>query len=50
MRLKPATGKAYLRPAQVQEYQNRLKAVGPNMPIPKGPMPRNGKMPRGQVR
>ena len=50
MRLKPAAGKAYLRPAQVQEYQNRLKAVGPNMPIPKGPMPRNGKMPRGQVR
>ena len=50
MRLKPATGKTYLRPAQVQEYQNRLKAVGPNMPIPKGPMPRNGKMPRGQVR
>ena len=50
MRLKPATGKGYLRPAQVREYQNRLKAVGPNMPIPKGPMPRNGKMPRGQVR
>jgi hypothetical protein len=50
MRLKPAAGKAYLRPAQVQEYQNRLKAVGTNMPIPKGPMPRNGKMPRGQMR
>jgi len=50
MRLKPATGKGYLRPAQVMEYQNRLKAVGPNMPIPKGPMPRGGKMPRGQIR
>jgi len=50
MRLKPAAGKSYLRPAQVQTYQNRLKAVGPNMPIPKGPMPRNGKMPRGQIR
>ncbi|GAA2001691.1 DUF4191 domain-containing protein [Catenulispora subtropica] len=50
MRLKPAAGKSYLRPAQVLAFQNRLKAVGPNMPIPKGPMPRNGKMPRGQIR
>ena len=50
MRLKPATGKSHLRPAQVLEYQNRLKAVGPNLPIPKGPMPKGGKMPRGQMR
>jgi hypothetical protein len=51
MRLKPAKGKAMLRPSQVQDYQNRLKAVGPNLPIPKGPMPKGGKMPRGgQVR
>jgi uncharacterized protein DUF4191 len=50
MRLKPAKGRQPLRPAQVQEYQNRLKAVGPNLPIPKGPMPKSGKMPRGQMR
>jgi hypothetical protein len=47
MRTKPAKGKAMLRPSQVQEYQNRLKAVGPTLPIPKGPMPKGGKMPRG---
>jgi hypothetical protein len=49
MRLKPAKG--YLPPSKVQEYANRLKAVGPNLPIPKGPIPKGGKMPRGgQVR
>jgi hypothetical protein len=47
MRLKPAKGKPMLRPAQMLDYQNRLKAVGPNLPIPKGPMPKGGKMPRG---
>ena len=51
MRTRPPKGRSMLRPSQVQEYQNRLKAVGTNLPIPKGPMPKGGKMPRGgQVR
>ena len=51
MKERPPKGRAMLRPSQVQEYQNRLKAVGPNLPIPKGPMPKGGRMPRGgQVR
>ena len=47
MRTKPAKGKSMLRPSQVQAYQNRLKAVGPTLPIPKGPMPKGGRMSRG---
>ena len=34
-----------LKPKEVNELESRLKAVGgPNMPIPKGPMPRQGKI------
>jgi Domain of unknown function (DUF4191) len=36
--------------AKVTEVNDRLKALGDamsNMPIPKGPMPRNGRMPKG---
>jgi len=37
-----------LKPAQVTEVNRRLKALGSmNLPIPKGPMPRNARMPRG---
>ena len=37
-----------LKPAQVSEVNRRLKALGSmNLPIPKGPMPRNARMPRG---
>ena len=50
MRLRPPKGRPMLRPAQVMAYQNKLKAVGTALPIPKGPMPRGGKMPRGQMR
>lgn len=37
-----------LKPAEVAEIERRLKALGSlNVPIPKGPMPRNARMPRG---
>jgi len=37
-----------LKPHQVTEVNQRLKALGTmNLPIPKGPMPRNARMPRG---
>jgi hypothetical protein len=37
-----------LKPAQVIEVNRRLKALGTmNLPIPKGPMPRSARMPRG---
>jgi hypothetical protein len=37
-----------LRPAQVAEVERRLKAMGGmQVPIPKGPMPRGARMPRG---
>jgi Domain of unknown function (DUF4191) len=37
-----------LKPHQVTEINQRLKALGTmNLPIPKGPMPRNARMPRG---
>jgi hypothetical protein len=39
--------------SKVTEVNDRLKALGDamsNMPIPKGPMPRNGRMPRGRIR
>jgi hypothetical protein len=36
-----------LAPAQVNEVRNRLKAVGGmNLPLPKGPMPKNLRVPR----
>lgn len=40
-----------LKPAQVNAIDGRLKALGgANVPIPKGPLPRGGKVPRGRVR
>jgi hypothetical protein len=37
-----------LKPPQVTEVNRRLKALGSmNLPIPKGPMPRSARMPRG---
>lgn len=40
-----------LRPSQVNEYAQRLRAVGERqIPLPKGPIPRNGRMPRGNMR
>jgi hypothetical protein len=37
-----------LRPAQVAEIERRLKAMQTmNLPIPKGPMPKNVRMPKG---
>ncbi|MGH3326536.1 MAG: DUF4191 domain-containing protein [Streptomycetales bacterium] len=38
-----------LRPAEVTELNNRLRAVGAgsNVPIPKGPLPKNARLPRG---
>ena len=37
-----------LKTPQVIEVNRRLKALGTmNLPIPKGPMPRNARMPRG---
>lgn len=39
--------KKKLSPAQLREVRNRLKAVGGlSMPIPKGPMPKNMKVPK----
>jgi hypothetical protein len=40
-----------LKPAEVNELEKRLKAIGgPNMPIPKGPMPKSGRVQRGKIR
>jgi hypothetical protein len=40
-----------LKPREVNELESRLRAVGgPNVPIPKGPMPKGGKIPRGKIR
>ncbi len=37
-----------LRPAQVTELNHRLRALGNSqLPVPKGPLPRNVKVPRG---
>jgi Domain of unknown function (DUF4191) len=39
-----------LRPAEVTELRSRLRALGTQpVPMPKGPLPRNTKVPRGQV-
>ncbi|MDP9102041.1 MAG: DUF4191 domain-containing protein [Actinomycetota bacterium] len=40
-----------IKPKEVNELDRRLKALaGPSLPIPKGPMPRGGRVPRGKVR
>lgn len=40
-----------LKPAQVRGVEGRLRALGTvKPPIPKGPMPRNARMPRGRMR
>lgn len=40
-----------LKAGQVNAVDNRLRALGgPAMPVPKGPMPRGGRMPRGKMR
>ena len=35
-----------IKPAEVNELEPRLKALGRPLPIPKGPMPRSGRVPR----
>ena len=41
-----------LKPAQVRLVEGRMRALGATAkpPIPKGPMPRNARMPRGRMR
>jgi Na+-transporting methylmalonyl-CoA/oxaloacetate decarboxylase gamma subunit len=40
-----------LKPAQASEVKKRMRALGgPQPPIPKGPMPRAPRMPRGKIR
>jgi hypothetical protein len=40
-----------LRPGEVTELNNRLRAVGErSLPIPKGPLPKNARVPRGKIR
>jgi len=40
-----------LKPGQVDALDARLKALGgTNVPLPKGPLPRSGKVPRGKMR
>jgi hypothetical protein len=39
-----------IKPKQVNELDARLKAIPAAMPIPKGPMPTTGRMPRGKMR
>jgi hypothetical protein len=40
-----------LKPVEVNELEKRLKAIGgPNMPIPKGPLPKSGRVQRGKIR
>jgi hypothetical protein len=45
-------GRAKLTSLQVNEYQKRLAAVssGPMANLPKGPIPRGGRIPRGNIR
>jgi hypothetical protein len=39
-----------IRPAEVTELRARLRALGTQpVPMPKGPLPRNAKVPRGQM-
>jgi hypothetical protein len=41
-----------LKPGQVTELNHRLRALTttPNVPIPKGPLPKNVRLPRGKIR
>jgi hypothetical protein len=40
-----------IKPKQVNELDRKLKPLGAaNLPIPKGPMPTSGRMPRGKMR
>jgi hypothetical protein len=39
-----------IKPAQVRELDNRLRALGAGPPIPKGPMPVPGRIPKGARR
>jgi hypothetical protein len=40
-----------LRGAGVNAVEGRMRALGgPNIPLPKGPMPKNMRMPRGKLR
>ncbi len=40
-----------LKPREVNAVEARLKAVGgPTLPIPKGPMPKSARVPRGKMR
>ncbi len=39
-----------LTPKDVNSLDRRLKAMAPSLPIPKGPMPTGGRIPRGKVR
>jgi hypothetical protein len=40
-----------LKPGQVTELNNRLRALGSmNVPLPKGPLPKNARLPRGKIR
>jgi hypothetical protein len=45
-------GKVQLTSTQINEYQKRLAAIqsGPMANLPKGPLPRGGRMPRGNFR
>jgi hypothetical protein len=39
-----------IKPKDVNELDRKLKPLGAAMPIPKGPMPTTGRMPRGKTR
>ena len=39
-----------IKPARVRELDNRLRALGGGPPIPKGPMPLPGRIPKGMRR
>ncbi len=39
-----------IKPAKVRELDNRLRALGGGPPIPKGPMPMQGRIPKGARR
>ena len=39
-----------IKPKDVNILDRKLKAMAPALPIPKGPMPGGGRMPRGKVR
>jgi hypothetical protein len=39
-----------MKPARVRELDNRLRALGGGPPIPKGPMPQPGRIPKGARR